>query len=247
MPPRRSRLVRRALLIATLALLAPGAARAATPPPPGAASTDTILSNETTLTTWTGAVDKAVVRTRPSGRSRRVTNLHLWTSDGFPEVYIVLASRKTGSGEWVQLRLPMRPNGRTGWVRLRDVDALRVVHTQIVIDRTTHRLTLNRNGRQVLTIPVGVGKPSTPTPAGHFWITEKFPVHHVPLYGPFAFGTSARSTLTDWPGGGIVGIHGTNEPNLVPGAPSHGCVRVHNADIKRLARLVPVGTPVLIT
>ena len=68
-----------------------------------------------------------------------------------------------------------------------------------------------------------------------------------PFYGPIAFGTTARSAvLTDWPGGGFVGIHGTNEPQLIPGRVSHGCIRLRNADMLRLAVLMPVGTPLTI-
>ena len=63
-----------------------------------------------------------------------------------------------------------------------------------------------------------------------------------------AFITSATSpTLTDWPGGGIVGVHGTNTPSLIPGRISHGCVRLKNGDILKLAKLMPVGTPLTIT
>ena len=36
----------------------------------------------------------------------------------------------------------------------------------------------------------------------------------------------------------------TNKPQLLPGRPSHGCVRVPNRPIKRLYRLMPIGTPV---
>ena len=53
-------------------------------------------------------------------------------------------------------------------------------------------------------------------------------------------------SLTDWPGGGVVGIHGTNQPELIPGRPSHGCVRVPNPRIRKLAKLMPIGTPILI-
>jgi lipoprotein-anchoring transpeptidase ErfK/SrfK len=68
-----------------------------------------------------------------------------------------------------------------------------------------------------------------------------------PFYGPLAFGTSARSSvLTDWPGGGFIGIHGTNAPELLPGRVSHGCIRLRNEDILQLGRLMPVGTPVTI-
>jgi lipoprotein-anchoring transpeptidase ErfK/SrfK len=86
-----------------------------------------------------------------------------------------------------------------------------------------------------------------PTPHGTFWVREKMRVTQPgTIYGPWAIGTSAYSVLTDWPGGGVVGIHGTNEPQLIPGRPSHGCVRVPNAAIRRLARLLPIGTPVRI-
>ena len=67
-----------------------------------------------------------------------------------------------------------------------------------------------------------------------------------PLYGPWAFGTSAYSVLSDWPGGGVVGIHGTNRPQLIPGRPSHGCIRVPNRKILQLVTLMPLGTPIRI-
>ena len=93
--------------------------------------------------------------------------------------------------------------------------------------------------------PVGVGAPATPTPRGRFYIRERLRGTGG-AYGPWAFGTSAYSTLSEWPGGGVVGIHGTNQPGLLPGRPSHGCIRVRNRDIRRLARLMPIGTPVRI-
>ncbi len=83
--------------------------------------------------------------------------------------------------------------------------------------------------------------------AGRFIVRNRLYGYDSPMYGPVAFGTSARSpTLTDWPAGGFVGIHGTDRPELLPGRVSHGCIRLRNADIRRLARLLPVGTPVTI-
>jgi hypothetical protein len=205
------------------------------------------LSNETTVTTWATALSSQPVHAQSSRGSRVVNRLRFVTSDGFLQSYIALKERRTARGDWVELRLPMRPNGHTGWVRREALDTFSVVHTQLVLDREQHRITLFRDGKVVLSAPVGVGKASTPTPTGHFWITEKFAVHGAPVYGPYAFGTSDYSVLTDWPGGGIIGLHGTNEPQLVPGNPSHGCIRLHNTDILRLAGLVPIGTPLLIT
>jgi lipoprotein-anchoring transpeptidase ErfK/SrfK len=149
---------------------------------------------------------------------------------------------------WLRIRLPGRPNGRTGWVREEQLSNLRAIRTQLTIDRRALRATLRRNGKRIWSSPVGVGKRGTITPAGTFWIRERLAnLGGDPLYGPWAFGTSAYSdTLTDWPGGGVVGIHGTNQPELIPGRPSHGCVRVPNPAIRRLAKLMPVGTPVVI-
>jgi hypothetical protein len=104
-----------------------------------------------------------------------------------------------------------------------------------------------KHGRKVSAAAVGVGKPESPTPSGEFYVRDRLSGFGDPFYGPVAFGTSARSAiLTDWPAGGFVGIHGTNEPGLIPGRISHGCIRMRNADIVRLSRLMPVGTPLTI-
>ena len=122
---------------------------------------------------------------------------------------------------------------------------LMVVRTHLRINRRALRATLYREGRRIWTSRIGIGAPGTPTPAGRFWIREVLRGDGG-LYGPWAFGTSAYSRLSEWPGGGVVGIHGTNQPYLIPGRPSHGCVRVPNRKIIRLKRLMPIGTPVRI-
>jgi lipoprotein-anchoring transpeptidase ErfK/SrfK len=99
----------------------------------------------------------------------------------------------------------------------------------------------------VLRVPVAVGAPGWETPRGRFYVRNRLSRYRSPAYGPVAFGTSARSpAATDWPAGGYVGIHGTDRPDLVPGRVSHGCIRLRNPDIRALARLMPVGTPVVI-
>jgi lipoprotein-anchoring transpeptidase ErfK/SrfK len=122
---------------------------------------------------------------------------------------------------------------------------LNVVRTALEIDRGRLRMLLRRDGRVVWSARVGVGAVGTATPTGRFYVREK--LHNLagdPLFGPWAFGTSAYSRLTDWPGGGVVGIHGTNQPQLIPGRPSHGCVRLTNRDIGALVRRLRVGTPI---
>jgi hypothetical protein len=209
---------------------------------PAVSRRDVTLSNEWTYTTWAVANYAARVRVKPNERAHSFARLRLKTPDGFLESFVLLREHWTGSHAWVKLRVPGRPNGRTGWVLRSALSGVMVTHKLIVVDRKTERLVLYKDGHAIFSAPVGVGKPSTPTPAGHFWITEAFPSSNA-FYGPYAFATSDYSTLTEWPGGGIVGLHGTNEPSLIPGDPSHGCIRLQNQDILKLKRLIPIGTP----
>ena len=148
---------------------------------------------------------------------------------------------------WVRVRLPVLPNNTTGWVPRDRLGAYNAVRTHLIIDTRRLRARLVRGGRTVFRSPVGVGQSRWPTPKGKFFIRNRLRGFTDPVYGPLAFGTSARSAvLTDWPAGGFIGIHGTNQPGLLPGRVSHGCIRMRNADILRLARRMPVGTPLTI-
>jgi hypothetical protein len=215
---------------------------------PGAETSSVRLSNERTSSRWAHPVRRAPIRWQPAADARPVVFTHFLTEDGFAEVYIALRSWTDPRGKsWIEVRIPMRPNGRTGWVRHSALGPLYRVRTVLIVDRPKLRATLYRRGERVWRAPVGIGKPSTPTPAGRFWIREKFGTPGSDsLYGPVAFGSSDYSVLSEWPGGGVIGIHGTNEPGLIPGRPSHGCIRLRNADARQLYRLMPVGTPLLI-
>jgi hypothetical protein len=222
----------------------PGDEHAAAPKP----SKSVRLSDERRFTRWAYAVQILPIRQRPRPSAPIVASVSLTTEDGFPEVYTLLRgwTDSTG-GRWLQVRVPMRPSARTGWVDASALGRARLVRTQLVIDRRHKRATLYRAARRVWRSRIGVGKARTPTPAGHFWVRELIrPGDPGGPYGPLAFGTSAYSRLSDWPGGGVVGIHGTDQPDLIPGRPSHGCIRVPNRAIRRLARLMPIGTPVWI-
>ena len=206
------------------------------------------LSNETTFTRWANAALRAPAYAEPSAAARRIGRLRPLTEDGFPEVYVLLAEQRDAAGvTWVRLRLPQRPNNVTAWVRRAALGPYHLVRTRLVVNRRTFRITLYRRGQRRFRARVGVGAPGTPTPAGSFWIREKFRVSGNSIYGTRAMGTAAYSdVLTDWPGGGVIGIHGTNQPGLIPGRPSHGCIRVRNRAIARLYALTPVGTPLRI-
>jgi hypothetical protein len=207
-----------------------------------------ILSDEQRTTRWAHAQEATKIRREPHVGARSISRLRFLTEDREPEVYLVLDGVADRMGNrWLRIRVPMRPHGATGWVREDALSQLYVVRTRFVVDRGALRAKLYRKGRLIWSARIGIGRSSTPTPRGDFWIRERLKgLGDGTAYGPWAFGTSAYSNLSDWPRGGVVGIHGTNQPELIPGRPSHGCVRVRNDKIRKLARLMPVGTPVRI-
>ena len=148
---------------------------------------------------------------------------------------------------WYRVRVAARPNGATGWISSKAVSTTRL-RSRIVIDLSRHRLFLYKRGKLALSSPVAIGKPSTPTPLGSFYVTQRFIVNpSTGPYGPRAIGISAFSdVLRTWRDGGPIGIHGTNEPFAIGNSVSHGCVRLPNDKIIRLFGLTPLGTPVQI-
>lgn len=238
------------LIAVTLLGAAAPAAAAEEPVRPAGADgplMDERLSDETELSRFAHAIYRAKIRSAPRKSSSAVGRLRYQTEDDLPEPYPVLYSERDEAGSvWIQIRVPGRPNGRTGWVPRYTLSEFYVVRHQLTIDRDAFRATLYKKGRRIWTARIGHGSPSTPTPTGRFIIRERLKALGG-IYGPWAFGTSAYAPgLTDWPGGGVIGIHGTNQPSLIPGRPSHGCIRVRNRKISRLARIMPVGTPLLI-
>jgi hypothetical protein len=209
----------------------------------------TRLSDEKRSSRWAYPAREAMIRTAPDDRARVIGRLRIVTEDRLPEVYLLL-QRRVGPGvqDWVRLRIPGRPNGRTGWVPRDALGEFHRTSAAITVDRRQLRVTVRRAGRVVFTAPVGIGASSTATPAGRYWIREKLRVAGGGgSYGPRALGTAAYAPgLTDWPSGGVIGFHGTDQPGLIPGRPSHGCIRLRNQDIMRFYRLVGVGTPLRI-
>jgi len=189
---------------------------------------------------------QVVVRSQPDKLAPRKTVLTQFRRDFRPRVVLALGARYDAEGRpaWYRISLPGRPNGRTGWVPADSVE-VKPIRQEIVIDRSERRLELRVAGKVRLRTTVAVGAPGMPTPLGLFYVVAKYKPDN-PFLGAFAFETSAYSSLSDWPGGGIVGIHGTSVPSLLGQAVSHGCVRVENGAILRLSRLTPVGTPIRI-
>jgi lipoprotein-anchoring transpeptidase ErfK/SrfK len=149
-------------------------------------------------------------------------------------------------GEWVQVLLPVRPNGTVGWVRGKEVSRIAVTH-RIMVDLSANSLQIEHEGVVVGTYPVSSGTGGTPTPTGLFYIRELVVQARTDgPYGPFVFGLSGYSeVLNDFDGGeGAIGIHGTNRPDAIGDSVSHGCVRLTNETLLEISRTLPLGTPV---
>ncbi len=189
----------------------------------------------------TAKVDAVIVFDRPDG-SPSAYLPHMNPDTGGPYVFGIRSERPG----WYEVLLPLRPNGRTGWLRRTDVDVSGLRH-RILVNVTARTVTLFDRNRVVDTWSAGVGTVQNPTPVGHFYVLEALrSVSPNGVYGPYALGMSGHSdTLSEFNGAdGRWAIHGTNEPDLIPGRISHGCVRLRNADVTTLAGSIELGDPV---
>jgi len=151
-------------------------------------------------------------------------------------------------GQWLRVRLPMRPNGATGWIPA-DSGSSGETPWRIVIHRGARRADVLEGTATRATFPVIVGKPSTPTPLGTFFVVEKLHLGPSVPEGPWALATSAYSNvLQEFAGGpGQIALHGIVGLDAPLGTfSSHGCIRFANAAITWIATHVTAGTPVIV-
>jgi lipoprotein-anchoring transpeptidase ErfK/SrfK len=152
--------------------------------------------------------------------------------------------------DWLHVYLPTRPNDATGWIKASDVSVSQPLQDQIKVNVADHKVTWLHNGVVQLEVPAAVGTGDTPTPTGTFYYTDPLDLANQPDtgYGVFAIGLSGHSNvLQTFAGGdGQIAIHGTDDEGTIGQSVSHGCVRVSNDAILKLAKL-PLGTPVVIT
>ena len=178
------------------------------------------------------------------------------TPVGVPTTFAVVGDPQASGAPWYQVVLPTRPNGATAWVPADSV-TLSKTDLRLFVDLEGRSLRVERDGSEVMAVEIAVGTDDNPTPTGSTYMTELIKTvdasgNPTPggAYGPFAFGLALHSdTITEFGegGDGQVGIHGTNKPQLIGQAVSHGCVRLANDHIEQLVDLeLPLGTPVFI-
>jgi L,D-transpeptidase catalytic domain len=187
------------------------------------------------------------VRAQPDPRGRAIRLMHQFRRDYRRQELLAVARRLGSDGQpWYRISVPGRPNGRMGWVPAWSVQ-LRPTVAKVDVHRRSRTIDLYWHGRHVWHAIIAVGAPGMETPLGLYYATARFVPHDDPYLSVFAVETSGYSKLTEWPGGGVFGIHGTPEPWLLGKAVSHGCIRVSAATARRLRRYVPLGTPIVIT
>jgi lipoprotein-anchoring transpeptidase ErfK/SrfK len=161
-----------------------------------------------------------------------------------PQVFLVDAA--SSSPGWVHVLLPVRPNGSAGWVRASAVEIARVDY-RVVVALGAHRITVWQGNQVLYQGPVATGAASTPTPTGNYYTRVLIKSRNPnTVYGPYAYGLSSHSNaLSSFDGGDAeIGIHGNDNAFVLGKNVTHGCIRMDNAEITRLAALLPLGTPV---
>jgi lipoprotein-anchoring transpeptidase ErfK/SrfK len=227
----------KALAVAVAALAFPTAALAVSQSPP-----------KQVVGSGTINVPVLAVRNVPSGGAPVIARLSEFRSQDYRPRYVLAVAvkkGKKGKPAWYKITVPGRPNGRTGWVPAKQV-SIRSVPWQVVVFRGSRVVQLWKDDKLVYTSKAAVGAPGMETPIGLYYVTVRFRPVTQPFLGAFAFETSAYSKLSEWPGGGAVGLHGTTSPQLLGQAVSHGCVRVSNETANFLRDRIPVGTPIRI-
>jgi len=186
------------------------------------------------------------VRAEPDPQARALRLMREFRRDYRRQEIFAVSSRVGTDGQtWYRISVPGRPNGRMGWIPAWAAD-LQPTIAKVLVHRRSRKIDLFWHGKRVWHAVVAVGRPGMETPLGLYYATARFVPHHDKYLTVFAVETSGYSKLTEWPGGGVVGIHGTSLPQLLGKAVSHGCVRVSNTTARHLKSLAPLGTPIWI-
>jgi lipoprotein-anchoring transpeptidase ErfK/SrfK len=246
--------------VGSLALLSAACGSSGSTPaqqrPPAPSSTAAVPATPTTVAVFvtpvgliaTATSSRVDIYRNPSTPTPRVVLPNPWALNGaaahpIPQVFRVIRKRSDG---WVEVELPQRPNGQSGWIRPGEVRLTQTPY-RIEVSLSTHHITVFDKSAVLYQGPVATGATATPTPTGSYYLRVLLRSSNPSgVYGPFAFGLSAHSdALTTFSGSDAeIGLHGNNNTSALGHSVSHGCIRMDNTAITTLSKILPLGTPV---
>lgn len=204
--------------------------------------------HETFVATIRPEITELLAVTEPDGDELVDLEFRVTNPTYFDNPLVLMVTDRTPDGEWIEVQIPVRPNGTRGWIRTSDAE-LSSHFVRVRVDLADRLVQVWDGDELMLETAAVVGKGSTPTPVGTFFVNDLVEKFEGSAYGPYILSLSGFSEALETFGGGIpvIAIHGTNRPELVGGAHSNGCIRVPNDIARLLAATVPLGTPVEIT
>jgi len=186
------------------------------------------------------------LRARPDADARAIGTMP--SSSKYYHVPIVAwVEEVSANGRWGRVEIPYAWPRRDGWILIAGLQRTST-GVSVDVDLSQHRITVTRFGHRLLSAPAATGAPSSPTPPGHYFVTDRVPFPAGSSLGAFAFGISGIQPRlpAGWSGGNQLAIHGTNDPGSIGSSGSAGCVRVGSTTLSRLLPLLRLGTPVVI-
>jgi lipoprotein-anchoring transpeptidase ErfK/SrfK len=199
---------------------------------------------------WTNVLVE-VPRTRPAFARPRAGAAQVGVVPSSSKYYgiriVAWVEEVSSDGRWGRVELPYTWPRREGWIRLRALER-DVTRVRVEVDLSLHQVTVRKFGKVLFRAPGATGAPSSPTPVGEYFVTDRVPFSAGSALGSFAFGISGIQPRlpAGWSGGNQLAIHGTNNPSSIGQSASAGCVRVSETTLARLLPLLEYGTPVIV-
>jgi lipoprotein-anchoring transpeptidase ErfK/SrfK len=184
---------------------------------------------------------RAELRLSPGGKM--VASIGTRTEFKSP-TYLAVAARKPG---WVLVRTAVAKH-HVGWLPA-SAGKLYEQPRSIVIDLSSHTMSVFHRGRMTDRYRVAIGTPATPTPKGTFAVTDRLRTKSPDGdYGCCILAlTGHQSKIAQgWGGGDRIAIHATPHTWTIGKSISHGCIRASNAALRQLMDRIRLGTPVRI-
>ena len=218
-----------------------------TPAPPPPSVTLPTAPHETLVATIDPAVTVLDVFEAPDG-DPAVLEFALTNPTFFGNELVLMVTDVADDGDWLKVQVPVRPNGSEVWIRTADA-SLSSHRYRAEVSLGTRSVRVWNDDELIVETGAVIGADRSPTPLGRFFVNDLVEKWEGSAYGPWVLSLSAFSEVLDEFAGGepVIAIHGTNQPELIGGAHSNGCIRVPNEVVRLLATTVPMGTPVDIT